>query len=86
MAKLMFKVLSLATALALTIYGMFLLNSDYGNKMFEALGFGLHTKSYVAWCQNRVAKMELVSEPVMSVYESERKWLGRSEDTFEINY
>jgi hypothetical protein len=88
MKSIVIRTLILSVALSATIYGIFALKSDYGSTIFEAFGFGLHSKNYVSWCQQRVAKIEILTEEPLVVFEESRKWIGqRSEkDQFEINY
>lgn len=69
------KLVFLGSALAMTIYGIYLMRSDYGSKTFEAFGFGLQSENFVAWCQTRVKKIEVSrGEVVYLLHEENRKW------------
>ncbi len=88
MKSVVIRTLILSVGLTATIYGIIALKSDYGSTIFEAFGFGLHSKNYVAWCQQRVAKIEILTEEPLQISEKDRKWIARRSDdsSFEINY
>ena len=73
----------------LSLYGMYLLRSDFGIHLFEALGFSPHSKHFVSWCRERVTRIELPTLPRVMIFEENHQWKARQgtpRETFELDY
>lgn len=70
--KVLFKISSLGLALVITVYSMYLLNSQHSVDFLESLGFT--SQKTFNWCPDRLKKAEGLSS-TWTLEEKDRQWL-----------
>lgn len=84
--KWYFKIFALSSALCMTVFAIYLLNSGHSVDFWSSLGFQAGGQQ-LNWCPDRIVKIEGTTNSPWTVFEKEQKWMMQKDSTsYEITY